>query len=93
MHAVYGLSDHDLQDICQQFNGLLIEWHSRKLRADPALLRAAVQKFGLKPEVYDKSSAIAFEYPPEQLVFPFTAECLAELETFMEYPPTQQKPL
>lgn len=57
-------------------NNIIVEWVSRKARANPDLLRTAVLGFGLTPEVYDSASYDAFEYHPDkrQLEFEFSQE-------------------
>jgi hypothetical protein len=60
----------------------LTEWMARQLRAEPDVLRASVLWFDLEPHVYDRASYIAFVMmnPPGQKLFPFTYNCLGEIE-------------
>jgi len=44
---------------------LINEYLSRINRSNPLILRAAVEGFGLKPQIYDLASKKAFEYNPK----------------------------
>ena len=54
-----------------------MEWKARLWRANPFLLKLAVESFGLMPRVYDLASAEAFSYLdmfPQDLVEAYSKE-------------------
>jgi len=72
----------------------MTELIARQIRTDSEILRASVLWFDLKPYVYDRASYIAFVLmnPPGQKLFPFTYNCLGEIEMKIDAD-TEQQPL
>lgn len=87
VHAHYGRDATGDVGSSEQhkINNAIVDWAARKLRANPKLLKYAVNAFGLKPYIYDKASLEAF-YELEktkQRLFRFL-ENYKELGPFMD---------
>lgn len=70
-HACYGrdtLNDEDGWSKGGRDLNAITEWAARRSRANPWLLKHAVTSFGLEPQVYDRSSFIAFDPRASELV-------------------------
>ena len=84
-HAMYrqelvGLNDRlSAPPSLRQENEIIVEWLARQFRADPQLLREAINIFDLEPKVYDWASYQAFpgyrpfEIDERQFALPFAA--------------------
>jgi hypothetical protein len=55
----------DIGTIHEDENRLINELISRKNRANPWILKKAVEGFGLEPQIYDLASKMAFEHNPK----------------------------
>jgi len=78
IHAFYGKETADTKISglpYWQENGKIVEWMSRKLRANPVLLKHVITAFKLKPQIYDKISYMVFsDVSNTQTVLPFISE-------------------
>ena len=72
--------------ITDKIGEAMTEWIARQIRTEPEVLRAAVLWFDLEPYVYDRASYIAFVVMnhPGQKLFPFTYNCIGEIELARE---------
>ncbi|MBW2986152.1 hypothetical protein KY333_02165 [Candidatus Woesearchaeota archaeon] len=72
--------------ITSKIGETMTEWIARQIRTVPEVLRASVLWFDLKPYVYDRASYVAFVAmnPPGQKLFPFTYNCIGEIELALD---------
>lgn len=75
---------HDAMVSRHDYEGMLInEYLSRVNRADYRILRKAVRGFGLKPQIYDASSKLAFGDDSDAEVSPVAVESRGQLQVII----------